>query len=59
MGMCVLLLLLPQTTVMTVLNLIKTEFAKCVLVWGFSKSRIHHEYLLFWFPKFIILCLNS
>ena len=38
---------------------IKTELAKCVPVWGFSKSRIHHEYLLFWFPKFIILRLNS
>ena len=38
---------------------IKTEFANCVPVWGFSKSRIRHEYLLFWFPKFIILCLNS
>ena len=38
---------------------IKTEFANYVPVWGFSKSRIRHEYLLFWFPKFIILCLNS
>ena len=38
---------------------IKTEFANCVPVWGFSKSRIRHKYLLFWFPKFIILCLNS
>ena len=38
---------------------IKTEFANCVPVWGFSKSRILHEYLLFWFPKFIIFCLNS
>ena len=34
---------------------IKTEFANCVPVWGFSKSRIRHEYLLFWFTKFIIL----
>ena len=38
---------------------IKTEFAICVPVSGFFKSRIRHEYLLFWFPKFIILCLNS
>ena len=38
---------------------IKTEFANCVPVSGFFKSRIRHEYLLFWFPKFIILCLNS
>ena len=38
---------------------IKTEFAKCVPVWGFFKWRIRHEYLLFWFPKFIVLCLNS
>ena len=38
---------------------IKTEFANCVPVWGFSKSRIRHEYLLFWFPKFIMLSLSS
>ena len=44
---------------MVIILYIKTEFANCVPVWGFSKSRIRHEYLLFWFPKFIILCLNS
>ena len=34
---------------------LRQSLQKCVPVWGFSKSRIRHKYLLFWFPKFIIL----